>query len=121
MKTLKREFGDWGEGVAKEYFRKKGYRFLAGNFSYKKYEIDLIFEDEKKKTIIFIEVKTRKSDSIGLPEESITASKQEKIRKCAGLYIRLNPEYNRHEIRFDSFTVIRNENEFRTNHIEYAF
>lgn len=121
MKTEKREFGDFGESVAKEYFIDKGYRFLASNFSYQKYEIDLIFEEEKSKTIIFIEVKTRRSDKLFLPEESINAAKQAKIRKCASLYLRLNREFRGYNIRYDSFTVVKNDSEFRTNHIEYAF
>ncbi len=121
MRTVKREFGDFGEKIAKEYFIKKGYRFLASNFSYNKYEIDLIFEEEKTKTIVFIEVKTRKSDEIYLPEESITYTKQDKIRKCASLYFKLNREYKGYNARFDSFAVVKNDREFRTNHIENAF
>ncbi|MCE1166449.1 MAG: YraN family protein [Bacteroidetes bacterium] len=121
MKTEKRAFGDFGEKVARDYFLKKGYRFLASNFSYQKYEIDLIFEEVKTKTLIFIEVKTRKSDALYLPEESINAAKQQKIRKCAALYLRLNREFAGYNIRYDSFTVVKNEKEFKTNHIEYAF
>jgi putative endonuclease len=121
LKTEKREFGDYGEKVARDYFLKKGYRFLASNFSFKKYEIDLVFEDEKSKTIIFIEVKTRATDRNLLPEDAITAAKQRKVRNGAYFFIKLNREFRDYDMRFDSFSVIKNESEFRINHKEYAF
>lgn len=119
--TKNKELGDYGEEFAKKYFLEKGLRFIAKNFSYKHYEIDLIFEDEKKNQIIFIEVKTRSNDFVGLPEESINISKQEKLRKGAYYFLKLNKEFYNYETRFDSFSIIKNNDKFITNHIESAF
>ena len=49
--------GKHGEGLAKKYFESIGYELVAENFRYQRAEIDLIFKDENKKLIIFVEVK----------------------------------------------------------------
>jgi len=66
-------------------------------------------------------VKTRTSDYIGLPEESINIKKQEKLRKGAYYFLKLNKEFCNHETRFDSYTIIKNNDKIITNHIESAF
>lgn len=84
-----RQFGDCGEDLACEYLKKNGYEILERNVHFSKFcEIDIIAKYKNK--IVFIEVKTRKSDGFGKPLESITKTKYENIKKGVLFYIQEN-------------------------------
>jgi len=87
----RKSLGNLGENLALKYLRKnKGYRFLERNFHSKFGEIDLIFRD--KKTIVFVEVKTRFSQSFGRPEEAVRFGKIASIIKTAQYFQFLHPD-----------------------------
>ena len=69
--------GKFGESEAEHYLKKKRYKILEKNYRGRLGEIDIIAE--KKKEIIFVEVKTRKSDKFGKPYEAVDFRKQRKI------------------------------------------
>jgi putative endonuclease len=77
--------GTWGELKAIEHVIKQGYVLRARNWRTREGEIDIIASDGD--TIVFIEVKTRTSKEFGLPEESLTDSKQRKLRRTALQYM----------------------------------
>jgi len=81
--------GAWGEAVAQEYLRHKGYRILAANFRTRFGEIDIIARDAQY--IVFVEVKTRRSCAFGLPREAVTWRKQQKILLAAQEWLQQNP------------------------------
>lgn len=84
-----RKFGDAGEDLACRYLEKQGYEILERNKHYSKFcEIDIIAKI--KKTVIFVEVKTRKTDSYGSPFEAITKNKYENIKKGVKFYLSEN-------------------------------
>lgn len=84
-----RKFGDAGEDLACRYLEKQGYEILERNKHYSKFcEIDIIAKI--KKTVIFVEVKTRKTDSFGTPFEAITRTKYENIKKGVQFYLSEN-------------------------------
>ena len=69
-----REFGNKGEDLACEYLVKNGYEILERNKHFSKLcEIDIIAKFKNK--VVFVEVKTRKSDAFGTPMEAITKTK----------------------------------------------
>lgn len=113
--------GREGEQKAKEFLIQKGLRFIASNFTFKKLEIDLIFEDKAAKVIIFIEVKSRSSLNFGLPEEAIDEKKQFNLRTAASVFIKLNPEFKSHTPRFDAVSVLKSNDSFSINHYHNAF
>lgn len=76
--------GKWGEEIATEYLAKRGYEIIARNARTPYGEIDLIAKQDE--VIIFVEVKTRTSDKMGLPEESITPRKREHMISAAEHY-----------------------------------
>ena len=80
------ELGESGEQLAVEFLSSKGYKILERNFKSKLGEIDIVAKD--KKTICFIEVKTRSNLEKGLPQESITMRKQHQISKTALSYLK---------------------------------
>ena len=77
-------FGKWGEETATEYLKQKGNEIIGQNVRTPYGEIDIIARQGE--VTIFIEVKTRTSNKMGLPEESITARKREHMIACAEHY-----------------------------------
>lgn len=111
--------GDNGEKLARAYLFKKGYRILEQNYKVSFGEIDIIAE--KNSCICFVEVKSRKSNKYGTPEEAITRYKQKKIIKVAQLYIkqkRIKDKY----FRFDVIAVVFDNSLLKEiKHITNAF
>lgn len=111
--------GKSGEKIALRYLEDKKYRILARNFRLFRGEIDIIALD--RKILVFVEVKTRKSTDFGLPEESVTSSKQEQIKKIAQGFLTKN-NLNETECRFDVVSLIFDEGKgFSVRHIQNAF
>lgn len=77
--------GAWGEQKAAEYLARKGFTLVTRNYHSRYGEIDLIMEDAQY--LVFVEVKLRKSSRYGTPAESVTRSKQEKLRNTALMYL----------------------------------
>lgn len=122
MKCIyKNRLGAAGELIAKNYLAGKNLKFIRNNYRFERNEVDLIFEDESKKILIFIEVKTRKNTSYGLPEESVTISKQKNIRKAVMGFLSENPDYSAHDLRIDVISILLNEKSPDIRHIENAF
>jgi len=98
----KRELGSLGERRALEYLKSLGYDILVLNFYSRRGEIDIIAQD--KGVISFIEVKTRTNKKFGIPEESITPKKRERIIRTALYYLHARG-WSRVNCRFDVLTV----------------
>ena len=80
-----RDIGALGEKIAAEYLTGLGYRIRERNFRLREGEIDIIAE--KDDFLVFIEVRTRTSNSYGTPEESVTTQKKERLIALAEAYI----------------------------------
>ena len=77
--------GKEGERIAADFLKKNGYRICETNFRCPIGEIDIIARD--KNTLVFIEVKTRKSEELGYPEEAVGIKKQRKMSQLALWYL----------------------------------
>lgn len=77
--------GVCGEDLAEKFLRKKGYRIICRGYRAGRGEIDIIALDGR--TLVFIEVKTRKSTIYGLPEEQVSHQKRSQIRKTAARFL----------------------------------
>ena len=82
--THNQSIGRWGETTAVEYLLERGYRVVAQNFRTPYGEIDVIAQQGD--ITIFVEVKTRTSRTMGLPEESITQRKRQHMISAAEFY-----------------------------------
>lgn len=80
--------GDWGEALVAEYLKARGCRIVEKEWRCRFGEIDLIAEQEG--TLLFVEVKLRSNLRYGMPRESVTAKKQEKLRSAALLYLSMH-------------------------------
>ena len=76
--------GKWGEDTAVEHLTQRGYILVTRNFRTPYGEIDIVVQQGD--ITIFVEVKTRTSNKMGLPEESITARKREHMLAAADHY-----------------------------------
>ena len=77
--------GKIGEDYVTDLLIRKGYRLVARNFHSRSGEIDIIVRDDR--FIIFVEVKTRKVNSMVRGEESVTRAKQLRIIKTAQYFL----------------------------------
>lgn len=77
--------GRWGERLAALYLQRRGYRILERNQRSASGEIDIIAQDGA--FLVFVEVRTRRGDALGTPEESVTRAKRERLIALAQEYL----------------------------------
>ncbi len=100
---LTKVFGDKGERLAARFLRRQGFKILARQYSNRLGEIDLIALDGE--SIVFVEVKTRRSTAAGHPVEAITPGKQKKLTQVALVFLKRHALLE-HSARFDVVTVL---------------
>ena len=76
--------GRRGERAAEKYLWRNGYRIVARNFRAAGAEIDIVAMDGD--TLVFVEVKARRSRDAGAPEEAVDERKQKQIRRAAEIF-----------------------------------
>ncbi len=94
--------GRRGERAAEKYLRRSGYRIVARNFRAAGAEIDLVAMEAE--TLVFVEVKTRRSRDAGAPEEAVDERKQKQIRRAAEIFA-TRYRADEVEMRFDIVAV----------------
>ena len=97
------DLGKVGEASACRHLKQLGFNVVAKNYTTPIGEIDIIAEDGD--VLVFVEVKTRRSDVYGLPEEAVNLKKMQKLTKLARLYIKSKNLYDR-EARFDVVSIL---------------
>lgn len=102
MTLWRKKLGRRGEEEAAAYLTRKGYRVLHRNFRCALGEIDLVAMDGV--TLVFVEVRSRSTDSFGLPQESVTWRKKTKIRQVARHYL-ASCGGHRGPVRFDVLAI----------------
>ncbi|HTS16340.1 MAG TPA: YraN family protein [Verrucomicrobiae bacterium] len=103
-RTERQILGDRGEKAASRFLRRQGYKVLLRNFHSGKAEIDIIARH--KDWLVFVEVKTRKTEDFGTPSEKVDRDKQRNVSRAALDYLRLlgNPRIH---FRFDVVEVVQ--------------
>ena len=98
--------GSVAENIARNYLESNGYKIKTTNFKSNIGEIDIVAYDQE--TLVFVEVKYRKTTIFGLPREAVNGEKQRKIRMTAMSYIKKN---KLHDIpcRFDVLEILGDE------------
>lgn len=83
--------GKKGEDEAAKFLQRKGYTIIERNFQGRQGEIDIICM--KDHTLVFVEVKTRRSAQFGTPLESIRHAKLSSIRITGEYFKVLHPNF----------------------------
>ncbi|MFT3704862.1 MAG: YraN family protein [Agriterribacter sp.] len=94
--------GKLGETLASAYLQKNGYTILYTNWRYSHYEIDIIASLHD--VLHFVEVKTRRSQKFGNPEESITIRKMEYLIDAADAFLYEHAQWKR--VQFDVLSLM---------------
>ncbi len=94
--------GAWGEQFAADYLEQRGYRVLDRNVRRREGEIDLVALDGD--TLVFVEVKLRRSTAMGGAVEALSGSKQRRLRELATAYAAEHPELPE-DLRIDLFAI----------------
>jgi putative endonuclease len=77
--------GKKGEDIAVTYLKSAGYRIIERNYKCLFGEIDIVAKDGN--TVVFVEVKSRKSEEFGDPQVAVGLEKQKKISKISLNYL----------------------------------
>lgn len=117
--------GIQGEGIAANWLEEKGWTILSRRFVSGHRDIDLVGACYSnglvgtRRTVAFIEVKTRKNDGFGGPLAAVNWKKQRELRRSANIWIdRLGKPGD--EYRFDVIGILMGANRVQVQHIENA-
>lgn len=113
---MSREAGAAFERLAADYLvQEKGFRVLCTNYTCKGGEIDLVCDDQG--TLVFVEVRARKDDHHGAPEETVGGIKRARLLRAARHYLMAELGGDEPACRFDVVAVEGN----RITHFPDAF
>ena len=101
MSHHNKDTGFLGENKAADYLISMGYTILFRNWRYKHLEIDIIAS--KGNYLHIIEVKTRRSNTYGFPEQHIDAKKMQHLKNAAALFQYQNPRWKM--LQFDVIAI----------------
>jgi len=118
MTEARLSLGAWGEDYAAGYLRSRGLKILHRNLRTPVGEIDIIARD--RKSLVFVEVKTRQSRTYGQPQEAVGAHKQRQIIRTAQWYLSTHPA-GRLQPRFDVVALLKTGDRVQVEHIVSAF
>jgi len=116
MAVDRRRQGAHYEALAAAFLTEKGLRLLDKNYNSPYGELDLVLEEGE--TLVFCEVKARRSFRYGDPLEAVTARKRQRICKTALHYLWQKPQYQGRACRFDVVAIYPDG---RLEHLENAF
>lgn len=96
------ELGQWGEGLAAAYLQEKGYEILERDWKSGHHDLDIIAKDDS--TLVFVEVKTRRSRLFGDPEEAVDYKKRQSLQLAINHYVKSH-RCSR-QVRFDIISIV---------------
>ena len=110
--------GNEGERATADYLSARGYHILERNFRCRGGEVDLLALDGG--TLVFVEVKLRRSLARGAPVEAVTPLKEMRVRKAAQVYLAYSGRVFQ-RIRFDVVSVMKSGKNTDIIHLKAAF
>ncbi len=96
------------EQRASEFLQERGLELLAQNVEVAGGELDLVFVDphESSRTIVFVEVRSRKDDLRGHPIETISRAKRRHLIRAATGWLVGHALWEQVAVRFDVITIV---------------
>ena len=116
--TAAAETGQAGERAATEYLRRAGYDICARNWRQGRLELDMVCRDGEE--LVFVEVKTRRSDGYGGPAAAVTPGKQRVLTRAAQAWLAAHDAWQS-PCRFDVVCLLRHGDTFSAEHYPHAF
>ena len=115
-----RELGHLGEDYACQWLRQRNWRILARNWRSRFGELDIIALDPEA-TLVFVEVKTRRTGRFGSPEQAVGPRKQTHLRRAAVQWLishDRDPNARHRGTRFDVISLSVKSDPGRSMHSE---
>lgn len=97
--TAKQILGNQAERLAEQLLLKAGMRLLARNYRCKLGELDLVMRDAD--TVVFVEVRFRRTGQWGSAVETVDRRKQKRVIAAAQHYLLTHPHLADQSCRFD--------------------
>lgn len=114
------ELGKWGEERAAKYLEQKGYVIRDRDWRQGKLDLDIVAVADDGETVVFVEVKARKTNAFGQPEQAVDAKKIKRLARAADSYVKSLGVSA--PLRFDIVSIIGDQKEAQTiEHIVDAF
>jgi putative endonuclease len=113
-----RTVGTAGEEIAVRVLREAGCRIIERNFVFGRGEIDIIAQDGAE--LVFVEVKLRRTDRFGPPEDAVTPGKRRQLRRIAEGYLYVRRIHGR-PCRFDVIAIMQTGDRTEIRHFRNAF
>ncbi len=111
--------GAYGERVAVRYLLDQGMQILDRNWRCRHGEIDVVARDGE--TLVFCEVKTRRTPRCGTPLESVVRAKVRRLRRLAAQWM-VTTGQHAEKVRFDVIGVFPQKvGPARLQHVREAF
>ncbi|MDR1185242.1 MAG: YraN family protein [Coriobacteriales bacterium] len=107
MTKQRKQLGNQGEDLACTYLRNQGAEIIERNWKCQAGEADVIIREGDD--IVFVEVKTRSSDSAGFPEEAVNLKKRRRYEKIAMEYL-FSHDLPTARVRFDVLALLLSNN-----------
>ena len=115
----KRKLGAKKEELAARYLEKKGVRILERNFRSRQGEIDLIARHGEY--LVFCEVKYRRNNEKGTPQDAVGLAKQKKICKVADYYRLIHGLGDSVSVRYDVVAIEDDQIEWLPNAFPHVY
>jgi putative endonuclease len=101
--NYRQKIGKFGEKIACQYLRQRGYVILGTNLKLSFQEIDIVAKIGD--LLVFIEVKTRVSDRYGGADDAMFGRKIDNFRQGIELYLENNKKADFEEFRADFIAI----------------
>lgn len=120
MRELDRQsIGKKGEALARDYLGRQGLVPLENNYRCNLGEIDLVMRHGD--TLVFVEVRQRKNTHYGSPLETVSVTKQRKLRRAAEHFLLSRKIPARLGLRFDVVGIVGMDSSARIDWVQNAF
>jgi putative endonuclease len=118
MLLNKKNLGNWGENKACDYLCQQGYLILQRNYYAGGWgEIDIIAAAGEE--LVFVEVKTKRNQFFGIPEDELNDFKKQKLARAISYYLETNCFQDR-DWRLDLIVLEKMGSSFQLRHYKYV-
>jgi putative endonuclease len=116
--TARQGLGTAGERLARRHLERAGFQFITANWRCPVGELDLVMRDGD--VLVFVEVKTRRGESFGAAEESLTAAQSRRLLRAAQRFLEQRDDLARLIWRADlvAVTLLSSGAVARVTHLE---
>jgi len=118
-RPFRSETGKLAEDAACIHLQRLGLQLITRNYRCRFGEIDLVMLD--RGTVVFVEVRFRRSRQFGHPVETVDARKRERLRRAASHFIQHRMRRGESPCRFDVVTVEPDDSGQRVSWFPHAF